>query len=108
MWKRFRRGTAIGTLALFLVWVIIMSVMMLAIPECREKGEHLIIDGVAVGWLMSLAKLIKFANHRGRCFAPVFNWVCLARLVLSTETKLGLLGGFLLAIAHTTWHCLMK
>lgn len=91
---------------LLVLYVIAASVLSVVHPECFEHTLELTLDGICVGALLALTRLVQLLYRPHRRSGTFFSWYCLARVLFSTEVGYGLLGGYLLGITHALIACL--
>ena len=91
---------------LLVVYVIAASVLSVVHPECFEHTLELTLDGITVGGMLALTRLVQLLTRPHRRSGTLFSWWCLARLIFGHELRYGLLGGYLLGITHAVIACL--
>ena len=102
--KRFGLATL---QALVVTGVLAASVVSLCDANCRERTQDLTLDGVCVGLLIALMRLLHILRRPKRVTEPLFSWWCVARVLFGVELRYGLVGGYLLGVTRAVIECLM-
>ena len=101
-----KRFGVLALTILFVGLVIVASCISLCNPECINRTEELTSDGICVGVIIALIRLLHIVRRPKRITETLFSWYCLARVLFGVELRYGLVGGYLLGISRAVLECI--
>jgi hypothetical protein len=90
---------------LLVAMVLGATVVSLSHDHCRERTIELTSDGVCVGMIIAMVRLLHIVRRPHRVTQTFFTWYCVGRVLLGVELKYGLVGGYLLGITRAVIAC---